>query len=150
MIDASTSRWRSPDCRQGRHRHLASVCGENGAKVTRRDDSGGAGVLGGVGVNLLVANPIARLAYLTEVQPQLFVGGTKIFNDVTGGATSTINSQISQILEATQKKADSNGELIDRGLGADLTVPIPYPHSGLVRARALRCQGQARPGEGCE
>jgi filamentous hemagglutinin family protein len=105
--------------------------------------------LGGTGIKLAVLNPAAELDYRRETK-DLFLGGIKIFNGATLNVTSTINSQVGHILVAAEKKADSNAELIERGLvSEDLRVPVPYPHSGAVKALGPRCEG-AKQEDGCK
>lgn len=55
-------------------------------------------------------------------------------------STSTIAAQIAQVVLATQKRADSNVELIERGLPSDLSVSILYPHERSVRTRSPECE----------
>jgi hypothetical protein len=94
-----------------------------------------AAYFGGAGSQVTVTNPTANRTYAGE-SVNLFLASGKAFNGTADDAKSGITSSIAQILLATQKKADSNAELIDRGLPTDLTVPIPYPHEGAMRTKA--------------
>jgi len=95
---------------------------------------------GGAGSQVNVTNSIASLIYANELV-NLFLASGKAFNGITSDALAGVTGSTSQILLATQKKADSNAELIDRGLTADLSMPIPYPHEGSLSAKAPCSQG---------
>ncbi|MDB5953314.1 MAG: hypothetical protein JWR65_5169, partial [Massilia sp.] len=87
--------------------------------------------IGGDGAEVVVSNLASSITYSNE--------GWSM------DARTRVNSSFASIMQATQKKADSNAELIERGLPTDLTVPIPYPHEGAMRTRAPDCNGR----EGC-
>lgn len=111
------------------------------AKVTLGPDTPAVpAYFGGAGSQVTVTNSIDSLMYANELVNLFLVSG-KAFNGITSDALAGVTGSISQILLATQKNADSNAELIDRGLTADLSMPIPYPHEGSLTAKALCLQG---------
>jgi filamentous hemagglutinin family protein len=87
--------------------------------------------IGGDGAQVVVGNLASSINYSNEAWSM--------------DARSRVNSSFANIMQATQKKADSNADLIERGLPTDLTAPIPYPHEGAMRTKSPDCNGR----EGC-
>jgi filamentous hemagglutinin family protein len=81
--------------------------------------------IGGDGAQVVVGNLASSINYSNEAWSM--------------DARTRVNSSIANILQATQKKADSNAVLIERGLPTDLSVPIPYPHEGAMRTKGPAC-----------
>ena len=96
------------------------------------------GALGGQSVHFVINNPVALTSYMQE-SADLFLNGIRVFTVMRPVAPAG-NSPLAQILQDLQGRADGNAALIGRALLTDLSASGPYPHGGLVKARAPLCE----------
>ena len=81
---------------------------------------------------------------------RLFLNGIQINDSIKRAGITSSQTAIVQMLQATQKKADSKSDAIERGIAHDLSERGVYPHAGVLKLKMPPCDaGNSSPSD-CE
>ena len=81
---------------------------------------------------------------------RLFLNGIQINDTIKRSGITSSQTAVVQMLQATQKKADSKSGAIERGIPDDLSERGVYPHAGVLKLKMPPCDAGNPSSPGCE
>jgi hypothetical protein len=81
---------------------------------------------------------------------RLFLNGIQINDTIKRAGITSTQTAIVQMLQASQKKADSKSDAIERGIPYDLSERGVYPHTGVLKLKMPPCDAGNPSASDCQ